>query len=439
MEEGRREFRSLWVLIALLAGIGALVMATSGCSSRAAAGSDWHFKESVEGNVKTVRTLSGSVWGGTARLVEEASIGRTDGPDEYLLGQVGSVYAHDGRISIVDTQAPAVRVYDLNGNHLQDIGGEGGGPGEFSRPRSLCISPVDGTVYVRDGRSGRINLYEPDGNPREMWPIRSGVSTSRQMVVNTRGDIYTSVWANTDADFSEWRIGMARMGPVGATEDTVLAPDYEFEEWELRAVFEDGEGIEITNVPFAPTAQWVMAPDGSMIGGVSDRYRIEIRFPDGSTTVVERDYTAVPVERKEADWYERYTIADMREIQPGWAWNGKGIPGHKPAFGRIIADRSNRIWVRRQGPGIRLEGCIENPKDRVEFLTNPCWRDSYIMDVFDLNGRFLGEVDAPDGINERIQPFIEGDMFIAVLEDDEGAPVVKRYRLVLPGEEGGLQ
>ena len=70
MEERRREYRSLLALIALLVGIGVLIMAAGGCSGRAAAGGDWRFEESVEGNVKTVRTLGGSVWGGTARRGE---------------------------------------------------------------------------------------------------------------------------------------------------------------------------------------------------------------------------------------------------------------------------------------------------------------------------------------------------------------------------------
>ena len=32
--------------------------------------------------------------------------------------------------------------------------------------------------------------------------------------------------------------------------------------------------------------------------------------------------------------------------------------------------------------------------------------------------------------------FIDGDRFTMAIEDDEGTIMVKRYRLVLPGEDG---
>ena len=50
----------------------------------------------------TVVNESGSVWGGTARLVEEMSIGVDIGADEYMFGHVYSVAAHDDRIYVLD-------------------------------------------------------------------------------------------------------------------------------------------------------------------------------------------------------------------------------------------------------------------------------------------------------------------------------------------------
>jgi hypothetical protein len=48
----------------------------------------WVGTITTEGNVTTVVNEAGSVWGGTATLVEEASIGVDAGADEYLLGSV---------------------------------------------------------------------------------------------------------------------------------------------------------------------------------------------------------------------------------------------------------------------------------------------------------------------------------------------------------------
>jgi len=57
------------------------------CSPEPAADSGdttWVGTITTEGNVTTVVNESGSVWGGTARLVEEASIGLAVGPEEYI-------------------------------------------------------------------------------------------------------------------------------------------------------------------------------------------------------------------------------------------------------------------------------------------------------------------------------------------------------------------
>ena len=375
MSQDQRNIRGFLVLIAMLLGVCTL-LAASGCGGTSAAGGEWIYSERTDGDIHTVRTESGSIWGGTATLIEEASIGGIEGPQEYLLGDVRSLYAHDGRVLVCDVQVPAVHVYDLDGNYIQEIGREGGGPGEYANPMSLAVNPLDGTIYIRDGRQGRLNLCEPDGNPREMWPLNSGISTSRQMVVTTGGDVYTSVWANTSASFDEWRTGMARMGPEGATGDTVLVPDYGFQEWTLEAQSEDGNSIIINNVPFSPQVIWAMTPSGAMIGALSDAYRLEIKRRDGGTTVLEKVWDPVPVQPDEARWYRNLETASMREVNPGWAWRGRSIPAHKPVFDSFFADRSGRIWVRRYGPGERLKGCNEEAEVYVVRPFRTLWPSS---------------------------------------------------------------
>ena len=122
----------------------------------------------------------------------------------------------------------------------------------------------------------------------------------------------------------------------------------------------------------------------------------------------------------------------MREVQPGWAWRGRDIPGHKPAFDGFFADRSGRIWVRCYGPGQHLEGCREDAEEVSEFLAYPCWRDRFWYEVFEESGRFLGRVEIPAGFQDSPTPFIEGEMVIANVEGEDSTPYVKRYRLVIP-------
>jgi len=63
-----------------------------------------------------------------------------------------------------------------------------------------------------------------------------------------------------------------------------------------------------------------------------------------------------------------------------------------------------------------------------------CWRDGTMVDAFDAEGKFLGEVDLPDGFGTSPLPLIRGSEVWARFQDESGTPMVKRYRLVLPGE-----
>ena len=65
-----------------------------------------------------------------------------------------------------------------------------------------------------------------------------------------------------------------------------------------------------------------------------------------------------------------------------------------------------------------------------------CWQQDVAYDVFEPGGRFLGDVAAPRGLIPYVDPHIDGDVFVGVIEDQDGIQYVKRYRLVLPGEEG---
>ena len=105
---------------------------------------------------------------------------------------------------------------------------------------------------------------------------------------------------------------------------------------------------------------------------------------------------------------------------------------YKPAFQHFIPDHDGRIWVVRQGPGQRLEGGIQEPDDWRDYFWNPAWEDTYLLDVFDAQGRYLGDVELPPGLQFSTPPCIMGDRFVALHTEPDGTPLVISYRLVLP-------
>jgi hypothetical protein len=60
-----------------------------------------------------------------------------------------------------------------------------------------------------------------------------------------------------------------------------------------------------------------------------------------------------------------------------------------------------------------------------------------MLAVFAADGRYLGEVEVPPGMTALagVATFVDAPMVVASFEDEAGTIMVKRYRLVLPGEE----
>ena len=409
----------------------AAVLLAAACSSDApdpSSDATWVGTITTEGDVTTVVNESGSVWGGAATLVEEVSIGVEAGDEPYMLGVVEGIAARGDRIYVLDRQVPALRVYDLDGRHVADFGGKGGGPGEFDVPFGLAVAP-DGRIFVRDTRQGRINVYDESGDPVATFPIASTYFTNRPMVATVDGTVWT-VAVVDGAPFSpERRTGLQGFRPDGSPTEVVPEPDFGLER--QRVVVRRGGGSGTFPVPFSPFSVWALAPSGAMVGGAGDAYRFEVRYPGGELLVVRREVTLVAVDPDEADYYRRsFRERIDRAARDGGTIEGTdpdAIPAVKPAFGGFFAGHEGTVWALRDGPSEYLPDCGGEPGD------DPCWRRTMIIDAFGADGRFLGELDIPDGMQFYPQPYIRGDMIIAAFEDEAGTPMVKRYRLVPPG------
>jgi hypothetical protein len=93
---------------------------------------------------------------------------------------------------------------------------------------------------------------------------------------------------------------------------------------------------------------------------------------------------------------------------------------------------SGEVWVLRPGPGSQDTDCPADIPTRDPPET--CWKDERIVDAFAADGRFLGSVALPDHLRLEPRPFIRADTVVGVVQDDAGTIMVKRYRVVVPGE-----
>ncbi len=428
--------RSCQIVIVLVAG-AVLFAAACVAGERASDAQDtWVGTITTEGAATTVINESGSLWGGTATLVEEASIGVESGAEEYLLGEVMGVAASDREIFVVDGQVPALRVYDWNGSYLRDIGHEGQGPGEYRYPTSVGVDEV-GRIWLHEPIGTRIVVFEPDGALVATVEARGARgSFVNSMVVGTGGRAWVVSFVRPE-DGNMPRRAMTPYDINGVAGEPVLLPDPDerAEVLEARA----GDTTRSAVVPFHPRTVVAFAPTGSLMVGEGDTYRFEIRHPDGRRTNIERRWEPVRVGTDEAAAHEQAVLRYLRDMQPDWRWSGPPIPDVKPALSRIVPAASGETWVFRRGPATLDPECDEASFD-LDGVAH-CWRERRLIDVFDTDGRYLGEVEMPPGLfsgprpftNEPM-PFIHGADVIARVEDGAGTVMVKRYRLVLPQE-----
>ncbi len=417
----------------------ALLLAAFACAEApdTSSGGTWVGTITTEGNVTTVVNESGSVWGGTAMLVEEASIGVEAGADAYMLGRIPGLAASADRIYLIDSQVPALRVYDWNGGHVGDFGREGEGPGEYRSPQALGIDG-EGRIWLHD-RRGVILVFSAVGEPVATITIRGRrVGGGASMVVTPDGHGYVlgviipEAPSAGQASAGGVRIGMVPYDVEGVAGEQIDLPIFDDPAY-LQA---EGSGaLRFVGVPFYPNGVTALAPSRAMLSGYPDTYRFQLAQPDNTTTVIERAWEPVAVDPGEAAAHHRGATSYLREIEPGWVWGEAEIPATKPAYTQLVPTISGEIWVVRTGRGAPIPGCDEAAFAPNGNDTAPCWNEERVVDAFDADGRYLGEVDIPDDFLLEPLPFIRGDTVVTSTEDDAGTIMVKRYRLVLPGEE----
>ena len=400
----------------------------------------WQGTAVEEGSTLTVRTTGGSVWGGDGRLIEELAIGTETRGENDMLARVFGIEATDDRIFVLDHTLGTVRAYDHAGGHVLDIGRRGGGPGEFGSITALGIDPVRQQLVVREG-GGVLHRFTLSGEFVERTRFNSPMSL-------TGADLLLRVTRSGDAIIFHivhrgWAEALASgrrptrtyllytVAPDGTLTDSLDLPLSADEPNIMKAWLNPGT-YRPEPVPFAPQKVWSIGRDGAFFFGFSADYRFEIRYPDGRTTVIEREADPVPVLPGEREWATDRVYGILRDVDPKWTWDGPEIPPTKAWFSAIIPDRSGRIWVLREGEGRRVEGWTE-PEDWRGWREDLAWVPERWFDVFEeATGRYLGRVDPPQDFSPEPEPVIDGDRFICLTLDEFDRPIVRRYRLELP-------
>lgn len=426
--------------------LGACLLAVACGSAPPTAGdaAGHRVERTTDGDVTTVRNLGGSKWGGNATLAVELEIGVDEGDDRYMLVTPYPFFATEDEIFAVEAADSRVRIYGFDGVHRRDFGVQGPGPGELGRIFGIFVTPEERVLisHFSDGGAFKVSVFTVAGEHIEDWNVttmgvgRVSLRPGPNAIAYTPDGLVGTIRERPEEPSSmvtDFRQGFQRIGKEGLLGEPWMVPASDLDP---PTVTIDMDRFSYEQpVPFAAArAVSAVAPDGSRIWGFPDRYAFQIEHPDGRTTVVERVTDPVPVHPDEADHRRRQIVQSISQRSPDFTWDGSGIPDTKPWYRMFIPDHRGRVWVSREGPATPVQDCTEPEDPRPGEPSVPCWEAQPILDVFALDGNFLGSLDRPEGL-QLFGPFIRGDVMVAGHQDEMGVWKIRVYRIVLPGTE----
>lgn len=316
---------------------------------------------------------------------EELSIGMSEGPEEYILNYILSFAADDeGNIFILNMKPFRVKVYDKEGKYIRSIGREGQGPGEFQFPGNIQFTEQK-ELMVCDLRRGVILFFSVEG--QFLREIKSQILIlAGYTLIDSQGNIYLN------------------KSPLRRE------PLYKF-----LKIFPPYENSEVvTSLPASTKLtvpprriRFSLLPGDRLVWGIQSEY--EFHICDSKGTTIKRILKKHAAVRVSDNYKEKY----FERLPPSISKKSQNFSQHFPAFDQFFTDDDGRLFVKTY---VKLKGT-----------------DKYIIDVFDPEGRYLCQtaLKVGDEISLDQDKFvIKDNMLYSVETDEEGFPVLKRYRII---------
>ncbi|MBL0170474.1 MAG: hypothetical protein IPP90_07015 [Gemmatimonadaceae bacterium] len=315
----------------------------------------------------------------------------------------GVMRLSDGRIAVADGGSLQLRFFDAKGQFLSASGGKGTAPGRPGEMNSAQLLRGD-TIAITAGLS-TLTRFSSSGQFVRTTDIPAPDRTSargRQLLV--------SVLGNGTRVTMQWPMPSPR-APGTQWADSSPMRFYD----ERNAIIRDLGPlpyIELIQAGAQPTTAW-LSPIGVFAGGdqrfyagFGDRYAIHVFGADGALqSIIRRAWTPVPI--TPADWETWVVEWSKLWVRETGAEREKAIQKIReepyaetvPAFSQFLVDRIGRLWVREaHWQDAIAAGSLSDPP-----AVPSTWS------VFDVNGRWLGDVSMPTGF----QPYDIGADYVA--------------------------
>jgi len=338
--------------------------------------------ESRAEGVRTVANAGPGLWerdGRPPRLVE---LWRAGGLEEGqdLAFPIGVAASRDGRIAIPDWVLGEVAVVDADGEWLGAWTRKGRGPGETLRPAAAAWT-AEGHLAVFDIENSKVVFRSAEGAVAPDSPVHHALTAPvllsgelEWVGVDARGAVALAPGARPDPQAPELFFTSLLSLPPGRDEPDTLA---------IAPIPVVGEGrYEGWALPGVPRVVGALAADG----------RIAVGGEDASSSITVLDTTGAPLLRicreapplplTAAERLETGVPERMEELAV--ALRNAPRPEQPAPYARLFFSADGWLWVRRDRSDPFAVGQLHGPRGARS-------------DVFDADGRYLGEAQAPPG------------------------------------------
>ncbi len=383
---------------------------------------------------------------GTPSLV----IGQMGGDERYLFGEVaGAVMLRDGRIAVLDGQSALIRVYSPEGEHIEDWGGQGEGPGEFTSAQTISSYRGD-SILVSEFVARRLVIFDDRGRlGRSIVPeMRMSFATEqrRRMAEGDRSTVpgwsCCRLWGSlrTGAFLLSYpeMIPNEGSGTKRASVTAAIMPDAGGAAESVGVfggmTYELGLQGSRSRLQLQPWFNMVPGPDG-YYATQGDSYSIDAYDLGGNLRRIirlARETRPVTDEIKaayEAGLRDRlmapgaFIDADSPEEMLDILLAGP-YPPHLPTFFQLLVDPDGNIWAGQRRYGAGDSGAGGTDDGTVNDDSQPSEMNEFI--VFGADGRYLGMVE----LTADFQVLLIGtDFILGALRDDLGVACVHVYRI----------
>lgn len=288
--------------------------------------------------------------GWTLDRVPLLDIGTLDGPPEHQLYRVrGALRMADGGVAVLNAGTREIRVYDAEGAHVRSMGGEGGGPGEFTEPGSLTLWPGD-SLAVWDSRARRLSIYAIDGTFGRVvtFPPPEGLGIPSFSHRLTSGALAVTNVKLTIDGVSTGNLRVPFEVSLLSPEGDVVASLGTYPGDEMFMDISPG-AVSVVRLPFARGFS-VSGHGDETIVALNDRIELKVFGPDGTLRRIAR-VLAPPRPTTDADrqaYLQDRLASAPEERRPGLRTMIQEHPGPDtlPAFDDLTDDRAGNTWVR---------------------------------------------------------------------------------------------